>query len=303
MDPPLAPTLCGLRCPLAPPSDHWYGGLGVSLGDFEACKPQKVGGCGWNTCPWTSVLSHVAQDTARSWFWTCLTQTAHIQAIFGHFWAVSWTYCGARGQRSALGHGAIQAHVECSDCFSSFIPFGWLLGLFSAKNGFFGAQNAQFWEGTYRLGAPAPRRHQCVFDQFLTLFWWQHNPFLRPVGIFHGPKLVSTGSKWAKNTCLSIPNGPRSLFEKRVFDPFLTHFCSQNGPFSRHFGIFHGPKRVSTGTKWAKNTCLSILSGPGTSLKKLYLSPRGPWWTHPWPQPCAGRAALRLHQVTTVTGV
>ena len=28
-------------------------------------------------------------------------------------------------------------------------------------------------------------------------------------------------SKRAKNTCLSIPNGPGSLLEKRVFDPFL----------------------------------------------------------------------------------
>ena len=159
VDPPLAPTLRGLHCPPAPPSDHWYGGLGVSLGDFKACKPQKVGGCGWNKCPWNSVLSHVAQDTARSWFWRCLTQTTHIQAIFGHVWAVSRTYCGARGQERALGHGAIEAHVECSNRFSSFVRFDWVLGLFWAKNSYFGAQNAQFWEGTSRLGAPALRRH------------------------------------------------------------------------------------------------------------------------------------------------
>ena len=43
-DPPLAPTVRGLGCPVAPPSDHRYGGLGVSLGESEAWKPQKGGG-------------------------------------------------------------------------------------------------------------------------------------------------------------------------------------------------------------------------------------------------------------------
>ena len=39
VDPPLAPIVCGLAGPPAAPSDHWYGGLGVSLGDSEAWKP------------------------------------------------------------------------------------------------------------------------------------------------------------------------------------------------------------------------------------------------------------------------
>ena len=59
------------------------------------------------------------------------------------------------------------------------------------------------------------------------------------------------------------------FLEKCVFDPFLTHFWSQNGPFSRHFGIFHGPKRATTGSKQPKNTCLSIPSGLGTALEKI----------------------------------
>ena len=42
-------------------------------------------------------------------------------------------------------------------------------------------------------------------------------------------------------------------------------------PFSRHFGIFHGPKRATTGSKRPKNTCLSIPSGLGTTLKKIFL--------------------------------
>ena len=43
VDPLWAPTVRGPGCPPAPPSDHWYGGLGVSLAESEAWKPQKVG--------------------------------------------------------------------------------------------------------------------------------------------------------------------------------------------------------------------------------------------------------------------
>ena len=115
---------------------------------------------------------------------------------------------------------------------------------------------------------PGSLLEKCVFDPFLTHFWSQNGPFSRHFGIFHGPKHITTGSKWAKNICLSIPNGPGSLLEKCVFDPFSTHFLSHNGPFSRHFGIFHGPKRATTGSKRPKNTCLSIPSGLGTTLEK-----------------------------------
>ena len=142
-----------------------------------------------------------------------------------------------------------------------------------------------------------------VFDAFLTHSCSQNGPFSRHFGIFHGPKRKTSGSKGAKNTCWGIPNGPGSILEQRVFDPFLTHFCSKNGPFSRHFGIFHGPKRVTTGSKRAKNTCLSIPSGLGTTLEKIIFFAPGTSWTQNCPPPCAGRAALRLHQVTTGTGV
>ena len=87
--------------------------------------------------------------------------------------------------------------------------------------------------------------------------------------ILHGPKRVTTGSKWVKTNCLSIPNVLGSLLEKCVFDPLLTHFWSQKRPFSRHFGIFRGPKHATTGSKWAKNTCSSIPSGLGTTLEKM----------------------------------
>ena len=153
MHPPLAPTVRGLCCPPAPPSDHLYGGLGVSLRDSEAWKPQNVRACGCNRCARNSVFSHVAQDMARSWFWACLTRTAHIQAIFNHFWAVSRTYHGARGQKRDLCQVGTEAHVMCTNRFPSFVCFERGLGQLWAKKGCFGAQNAQFWEGTTQPGA------------------------------------------------------------------------------------------------------------------------------------------------------
>ena len=106
---------------------------------------------------------------------------------------------------------------------------------------------------------------------------WLHHTALRYVqraqsGAYmwwKGLNSFKTGSKRAQNTYLSTPNGRRSLLEKRVFDPFWTHFWSQNGPFSRHFGMFHGPKRATTGSKRPKNTCLGIPRGPGTTLEKM----------------------------------
>ena len=68
MDPPLAPAVRGPGCPPAPPSDHWYGGLGGLLGDSEVWKPQKVGVAGGLGALGIRILSHVAQDTARAWF-------------------------------------------------------------------------------------------------------------------------------------------------------------------------------------------------------------------------------------------
>ena len=65
-----------------------------------------------------------------------------------------------RGQEMALGHGAIEAHVEGRNRLPLFGRFDWVLGTFWAKKGCFGAQNAQFWEGTSRLGAPIAGRHR-----------------------------------------------------------------------------------------------------------------------------------------------
>ena len=49
--------------------------------------------------------------------------------------------------------------MECRNPLPSFGRYDWVLGPYWAKKGCFVAQNAQFWEGTSRLGAPAPWRH------------------------------------------------------------------------------------------------------------------------------------------------
>ena len=143
--------------------------------------------------------------------------------------------------------------------------YTWRKGLKSVKTGSKWAQNAC----SCTPDGPGSLLEKRVLNPFFTHFCSQNGPFSKHIGIFHGPKCVPIGSKWAKNTCLSIPNGPGSLLEKCGFDPFFTFFWSQNGPFSRHFGIFHGPKRVTTGSKRAKNTCLSIPSGLGKTLGKM----------------------------------
>ena len=104
VDPLLAaPAVRGPGCPPAVQSHHWYGCLGVRLGDFEAWKPQKVGGCGWTRCPRNQILSHVAQDTARAWF---RGVGAHC-AQFGAFWRLFGPFLGhiveLKGTRGLFG--------------------------------------------------------------------------------------------------------------------------------------------------------------------------------------------------------
>ena len=118
---------------------------------------------------------------------------------------------------------------------------------------------------------------------------------------------VAEWAKPAQNGLMALVCAPPTVGDhswKRAFlTNFVTHFWSQNGTFSRHFGIFYGPKRVTTGSKRAEYTCLSIPSGLGTILEKIILFAPGTLVDPPLPPPCAGGAALRLQQVTTGTGV
>ena len=48
------------------------------------------------------------------------------------------------------------------------------------------------------------------------------------------------------------PNWSRMRFGKMRFRPIFDPFLPQNNPFSRHFGIFGGPKWATTTPKTAQ---------------------------------------------------
>ena len=149
VDPPLAPIVRGPSCPPAPASDHWYGGLGVSLGDSEAWKPQKVEGCGWTRCPRNLILSHVAQDTARAWF---RGVGAHC-ADFGAFWRLFGPFLGhiveLKGTRGLLDM------VKSSRTWS-VATVSLRLGVLPGFWGYFGAKMAVFVPKLRRFGRAPP---------------------------------------------------------------------------------------------------------------------------------------------------
>ena len=100
------------------------------------------------------------------------------------------------------------------------------------------------------------------------------------------------GSKRAHFTCLGTPNGLEAFLGKHIFDPFWTHFLSQNSPFSRHLGILGGPKQATTSSKRAKNTCFGIPCGPRSFLKKVIflhlVDVVDPFWHPPlWATSCS----------------
>ena len=141
-----------------PPSDHWYGGLGGSLGDLEPWKPQKVGGYRWTRCPQNSNSSHVAQDTARSWFGAVLTLQRTFRPFLTIFSAVLGHIVEPDGKKELFV--TRQSRRMWSNRLPSFGRFQLVSGPFWAQKGCFGAQNVQLWEGTSQLGAHAPGRHR-----------------------------------------------------------------------------------------------------------------------------------------------
>ena len=156
MDPPLAPAVRGPGCPPASPSDHWFGGLGVSLGESKAWKPQKVGGCGWTRCPRNRILSHVAQDTARAWF---RGVGAHC-ADFGAFWRLFGTFLGHIVELK--GSTGLCDRVKPSRTWD-VATVSLRLGVLPGFGGYFGRKKPIFGPRLGRFGrappdlAPAPR--------------------------------------------------------------------------------------------------------------------------------------------------
>ena len=156
VDPLLAPTVRGPGWPPAPPSDNRYGGLGGSLGDSDARKPQKVGGCRWARCPQNSDLSHVAQDTARSWFRGVGAHCAHFEA----FWRLFVPFLGhivqLKGTRRLFD--TVKSSRTCI-----VAPVSLHLGVSPGFGGYFGRKMAVFGPKLRRFGrappdlAPPPR--------------------------------------------------------------------------------------------------------------------------------------------------
>ena len=85
--------------------------------------------------------------------------------------------------------------------------------------------------------------------------------------------MLKMGSKWTHSTCLCTPNRPKASLEKHTFDPFLTHFLSQNSPFSRQFVTLARPKWLAMGSKRAHFTCLGTPNGVGSFLEKHTYDP------------------------------
>ena len=156
VDPPLAPTVRGLGCPSAVPSDHWYGCMGVRLGDSEAWKPQKVVDCGWTRCPRNRILSHVAQDTARAWFRGVGAHCADFGAfwrLFGPFLGHTVELKGTRGLFDTAKTGRTRS-VTTGSLRLGVLPELW--GYFGRKMAVFGPKLRRFGRAPPDL-APPPR--------------------------------------------------------------------------------------------------------------------------------------------------
>ena len=88
--------------------------------------------------------------------------------------------------------------------------------------------------------------------------------------------MACSGLKMGSFHLFRQPNLSRIILGKPIFDPFLTHYLSQDIPFSRHFGILAEPQRATTRSHRAKNTCFGIPCGSRSFLKKVFFCT---WWT------------------------
>ena len=87
------------------------------------------------------ILSHVAEDMARSWFRACLTQTAHIQAIFGPFLG---HFVELEGNKGPMATGLLgRTFSVATVCLHLSVLTGFL-GRFGPKQTVVG-QNRLFW--------------------------------------------------------------------------------------------------------------------------------------------------------------
>ena len=93
--------------------------------------------------------------------------------------------------------------------------------------------------------------------------------------------MACNGSKGAHFTCLCTPNGVGSFLKKHIFGPFLTHFWSQNNPFSKAFCDFGVAKVTCNGLKRGSIHLFVHPNGLGSFLEKHIFDP---FLTHFWSQ-------------------
>ena len=174
----------------------------------------------------------------------------------GSKWAHSTCFCTPHGPKVSVEKRIFDPFL--TDFWSQYSPVSrHFVTLEWPKWLTIGSQRAHF-TCLCTPNGPGTFLEKHIFNPFLTHFWSQNNPFSRHFVILEGPKWFAMGSKWAHFTCLGTPNDLGSFLEKHIFDPFLTHFWSQNNAFSRHFGILGGPKWATTSSKRAKNICFGI---------------------------------------------
>ena len=127
-----------------------------------------------------------------------------------------------------------------------------------------------------------------IFDRLLV----SKQPISKAFCGFAGAKMLGKGLKKGSFHFFRHPKRSRIFVGKTHFDPFLTHFLSQNSPFSRHFGTLGGPKQATTSSNRSTRTCFGIPCGPRSFLKQVIFLHRitlaDPFWHPPlWATSCS----------------
>ena len=153
---------------------------------------------------------------------------------------VALLYCALH--RGWICSGGICVSVRACVCLDKWLrlsattPSQWVCPCLSFRSSL----------GLCTLNGPGTVSEKLFFDPFLTHFWSQTRPIFKALWDVPWPKTRHHGLKTSEKHLFEHPEWSRITFGKTRF---FTHFWSQNGPFSRHFGIFHGPKRATTGSK------------------------------------------------------
>ena len=154
-----------------------------------------MGGCGWARCPRNSFLSHVAQDTARSWF---RGASAH-GAVFGAFWRLFGSFLGhivdLKGNRMLFD--TVKSSRTCSVATASL-----RLAVWPGFGVYFGRKMAVFGPKLRRFGRAPPNvapPHRAATGEFLAQNLDLARPPPRLQGGYVGKRSESLGRGRGQN--------------------------------------------------------------------------------------------------------